>query len=374
MAEFHIETLNGGITQMVIDGRAGDEDQDLFRALSHLSQKHNQILINLSNLKEGLPSFFRCLQNISIRSRLKVISTDAAIITGCKEFELPTFPSLKSASLAYIGDETISMMLGKLKDVPILNTEAYRLISYISQPDAAFNKVESMIKDNPGICSQIFRMANSAYFKRSSTSETLQQALVSLGFATLRQLFLYNFYSSVGNIFQAQNEVIEHGKNCARLSEFIAKSAGCSSDECAKVRLGGLLHDVGAQALAFFFPYQYAEVMRKIKEESKPSYLAELLTFGTDHQTIGSMLCGKWNFPPYLGAVVGDHHYLKSTNWNALTLPIFCADNLLGEIHGLPFSKYYSKIEEYFSLKKKELPWKDFPAEAKKFLETPDPF
>ena len=356
-SNFRIETLGGGITLMVIEGVVGKINFDLFSALSHLSKKRTHALIDLSNLEEGDVSFYEHLRDLSVRMKMKIIATNKVVIQKCNDISLRVYPTTKSASLSYAGDETINLLLRRLRDVPILNAEAYELIGYTSLPDATFEELEAKIKDNSGLCSQIFRMANSSFFCRTSPAETLNQAMVTLGFTMMRQVFLYNFYNSVSALFQAQEALIDHGKQCAILAEFISKSGEASKEECSKVRLGGLLHDIGRQALAFFFPEQYARVMQSIIDEPKPSYLAELMVFGTEHQQVGSLLCSRWNFPKYLSAVLADHHYLQAANWNSLTLPIFVANNYLHERLKEPCSPYFQKLEGYFFLKAKELPW-----------------
>ncbi len=374
MAEYQINTIDGGITQISVSGSAESKDAELFRALSHLSNKKNCALVNLLELSETSDDLFLHLEDISVRTKIKVIAKKPEFITKCNKIGLQTFPSTKSAALSYAGEETLSLLISRLRDVPILNSEAYRLIQHVSSPDANFPELERMLQNNSGLCSQILRTANSPYFMRASKAETLQQAMVTLGFAPLRQLFIYNFYNSVGNFFGAQKSTIEHGQDCARLAEYIAKSAGAPYSECAKVRLIGLLHDVGRQALAFFFPQQYERVQHMVRVEKKPSFLAELVVFGIEHQKIGSILAHRWNFPDYLSKVIGDHHYLKAKDWNKLSLPVFCANNFLNNRDGEPSSPFYQKLEGYFFLKRAELPWKDIDNEFLEYLEQSQEF
>lgn len=371
MAEFRIETLEGGITQLVIEGVVKDSDFELFTVISQASKRWNHLLVHLSGLKIWTSKLFTELQAISARTRIKAISTDQRVIAACNDAGLAVFPTIKSASLSYAGDETLNLLLRKLRDVPILNVEAYRLIAYVGSDEATFPGLEALVSNNPGLVSQILRWANSSYFARQSKAETVQQAMVTLGFANLRQLFLFNFYTSVGGLFHSQAAVIDHGRLCARLAEYICKSAGGSADECAKVRMGGLLHDVGRMALAFFFPEHYERVAQQMREKNIPSFMAELLVFGTEHQTVGSLLCNRWNFPSYLGAIIGDHHYLQADNWNTLTLPVYVANNFLHAMEGTPFHPYFSKLEGYFFLKRKDLPWKDIDQEFRAFLAQP---
>jgi len=368
MAVFRIESLEGSVPQITIEGAATKSDHDLFRALSNLSKAHHIALVNLNALSTGDQDFFTHLQEISARTKLKVISANKAVIDGCAEVGLQVFPSVKSAQLALVGEETISMMMAKLRDVPIINTDAYQLVSYTAGINANYEEIERMIRDKPSIVGQIMRLANSSFFYRKQRVDTLQAALVTIGLAYLRRLFLFNFYSSVTNIFTVQKPVIEHGKLTAMLAEYICKAANAPREDHSKVWLGGLLHDIGSQALAFFFPEKYERARKLMKEENKPSYLAELVTFGTEHQTVGRMLATKWNFPDYLVNIVGDHHYLAAVGWNKLTLPVFCANNFLNERDRIPFNSYYSKLVGYFMLYKMDVPWKDPVAEFAKVI------
>ncbi len=374
MAEYQITTIDGGITQISVSGTVASNDIELFRALSHLSKKFSCTLVNLLELSDTSEDLFDYLDEISSRTRIKIIVKKPELVNKCTEKGLQTFPTIKSASLSYAGEETLRLLISRLRDVPILNTEAYRLIQHSASPDANFAELERMMQNNSGLCSQILRTANSPYFMRSSKAETLQQAMVTLGLAPLRQIFIYNFYNSVGNFFGSQQETVEHGQECAKLAEFIAKAGSASYHECAKVRLIGLLHDVGRQALAFFFPQQYERVRHLIKVEKKPSFLAELVVFGIEHQSIGSILANRWNFPDYLSKVIGDHHYLQAKDWNTLTLPVFCANNFLNKRDGEPFSLFFQKLEGYFFLKKAELPWKNIDDEFNDFLEKSEDF
>ncbi|GAB4273423.1 MAG: hypothetical protein Kow0029_13100 [Candidatus Rifleibacteriota bacterium] len=374
MADYQIKTIEGGITQISVSGSVCKNDTDLFRALSQVSSKKKYALVNLLELSDSSEELFEHLDSISSRTKLKIIVKKPELVTKFNQLGLQTFPTIKSASLSYAGDETLRLLVSQLRDVPILNTDAYRLIQHVSSPDANFPELEKMLQNNPGICSQILRTANSPYFMRTSKAETLQQAMVTLGFVPLRQIFIYNFYNSVSNLFQVQKETIEHGQNCAKLAEYIAKSGGATYSECAKVRLIGLLHDIGRQALAFFFPQKYEKVREIILSEKKPSFVAELIVFGIEHQTIGSVLANRWNFPEYLCKVIGDHHYLKAKDWNTLTLPVFCANNFLNKMDGEPYSPYFQKLEGYFFLKRAELPWKNIDNEFLEFLEQSQEF
>ncbi|MBF0546285.1 MAG: HDOD domain-containing protein [Candidatus Riflebacteria bacterium] len=369
MGNFRVETLDGGFPFIKIEGTVQKKDNDILRAISGISKTHTSFIINLVELIDADEEFFEHLKGVSARSKLKVISTNSGITSRCLETGLSTFPSLKSAQLSFAGDETVRLLLSKLRDVPILSNDAYKLVSYTNNENANYDELEKMIKDNPGLVSQILRVSNSSYFFRGQTITVLSQALITIGLTHLRRLFVFNFYNSVMGLFGSQKELIKHGKECAMLSEFISKAAGAQKTDLQKMWLGGLLHDVGGQSLAYFFPEKYQVARTLVKEQKMPTYLGELVTFGTEHQSIGKLLAHKWNFPDYLQNIIGDHHYLQNEEGKRLTLPVFCANTYLNNRDGLPAPSYEDKLGEYFGLMKKEIPWGDIEQEFETALE-----
>ena len=126
MADFHIETLEGGISQLVIEGTAKEDELELLQMVSQASKKFNHLLVNLLNLRDWGPKLFLLFQEVSARTNIKAISSEQKAVAECNKAGIAVFPTIKSASLSYAGDETLNLLLRKLKDIPILNTEAYR--------------------------------------------------------------------------------------------------------------------------------------------------------------------------------------------------------------------------------------------------------
>ena len=254
--------------------------------------------------------------------------------------------------------QTMALIQRRLRDLPILNTEAYRLVDYCSKPEPEFDVIEEIVQGNPNLCSQIMRLANSSFFKRSERTETLQEALVLLGLTTLRQIFVQNFYNSIGNLMNTQARLLNHGRACSHLAEFLAKAAGQSALDLAKIRIGALLHDIGQQFLSFFFPKQYDMVQSASASKGIPIFRLEQKAFEVSHQEVGAVLSAKWNFPDYLTEIIGKHHD-EGLSPRSLVMPVFCANSFLHEAAGEPSQPYLDPLKAYFSAYQKKLPWSD---------------
>ncbi|NLI78521.1 MAG: HDOD domain-containing protein [Candidatus Riflebacteria bacterium] len=266
--------------------------------------------------------------------------------------------------------QTMETILKRLRDLPILNSEAFRLIEYCSSPKPAFEVLEGMVKNNPNLAGQIVRLANSAFYKRSKPTETLMDALVLLGLTTLKQVFVQSFYASVGKMLNTQSRVLEHGRECALLAEFIGRGAGLDAAECGRHRLGGLLHDIGKQFLAFFFPQPYEQVTRMMKLERTPSFQAEKKIFGVTHQEVGATLCARWNFPSFLVDIIKAHHAEGPGGPPPGALPVFCANGFLHQRDGEAFQPWEAPLRAWFAARRVTLPWKNLVDEFRAFLRT----
>lgn len=266
--------------------------------------------------------------------------------------------------------ELYAILGKKLRDIPVLNTDIFRLISYVSQPEADLNELERMMKMNQALCSQVLRLANSTYFKRARPSETLKDAIQVLGLSYLRRIFLQNFYSSVGRLLDCQQAMFDHGQECAKVAEFIARTAGCANDDCARIWMGGLLHDIGRLFLSSVFPGNYEKVNRLVRYDKIRVTIAETKIFEVDHQQVGRFICEQWNFPDYLREIVLNHHDLRPEDpeMMKILLPVFCANSFLDELDEMPFQEYLPRLQEFFKLRERECPWQDPTAELKQCL------
>lgn len=272
--------------------------------------------------------------------------------------------------------ELYAILGKKLRDIPVLNTDIFRLISYVTQPEADLGELERMMKMNQALCSQVLRLANSSYFKRARAAETLKDAIQLLGLSYLRRIFMQNFYSSVGRLVDCQQAMFDHGQECAKLGEFIARTAGCSNDECSRIWMGGLLHDIGRLFLSSVFPGNYEKVNRLVRFEKMRVTIAETKIFEHDHQQVGVFICEQWNFPDYLREIVKNHHDLAPVDKDGqpdpeqlnILLPVFCANNFLDELDETPFQEYLPRLQEFFKLRGRECLWEDPVAELKQCL------
>lgn len=208
----------------------------------------------------------------------------------------------------------LSTIEKRLTDLPPLPAVVVKIMQTINNPSTSAEDLNNLIRMDQGLASKVLRIVNSAYYGLPKKVSTITQAVMILGFNTVRNLVMG---VSAMNAFAVKT--IPYGLNREKFWEH-SVAVAVTAQALAKKRLsqirsaaeeafiGGLLHDIGTLFLDCYFPVQYAVVMAYADKESKTCNVAEQLILGVDHALVGQQIADKWRFPPHLSAMIGEHH------------------------------------------------------------------
>ena len=195
-----------------------------------------------------------------------------------------------------------------LRDLPALPTIVLELIRTFEQPEVDIGKLAETISHDQALAARTLRVANSSFYGLASKVKTINQAIMVLGFDTVRSLV------SAGAIVHA----LPGGGAHLDLAQFWRHSmatAVCARNIARRTRLNqeyaflsGLLHDIGRLVLATRFPRQYAAAMDWRDQHDAWQVDAEQQVLGIDHQQVGLMLAASWHFPALIQRAIGSHH------------------------------------------------------------------
>lgn len=202
----------------------------------------------------------------------------------------------------------------KLADLPPLPAVVTRIMQTVNDVDSSAEELNRLIAMDQGLSSKVLRIVNSAYYGFPKRISTLTQAVVILGYTTVRNLVLG--VSAFGLLGQKS---MPYGLNRGKFWEH-SIATGVGGGLIARVRLpktrtapeeafiGGLLHDIGALFLDSYFPVQYAVAMAFAAREGRTAREAEMMVLGIDHVIVGRRIAEYWNFPGHLVSIIGGHH------------------------------------------------------------------
>ncbi|HNX95149.1 MAG TPA: HDOD domain-containing protein [Holophaga sp.] len=200
-------------------------------------------------------------------------------------------------------------LIANLGDLPPLPQVAVQVLKIAADPDASTDDLKQVIATDVALTAQILKIANSAMFGMMREVRTLTQAIMTLGFSTIKSVVIAssakNLYSR-GNTGLQERLMWEHALVTALAGRAYGRDLRFSrAEECF---LGGLLHDIGKSVLGLKFPDRYSALIRSAYNDGTDLMQMELDVFGFDHAMVGEALLHAWNLASSLESVVRWHH------------------------------------------------------------------
>ena len=275
---FQARDHGNGVLEIIAVFPDMNAEHPAMQAVVTLARRFPTLILTLESGASIDASGFGKLIEASGMTRLFVATSDQQAHPFARA-SIRTYATPREALLAVRGEEIARHIVAKMEAIPELHSQAFDLLQKLNQPSLSFEKMGETIAKEPGLATQILKTANSAFFMRRSKVDTIPAALTLLGLEGLKQILVVNVFKGLTGYFGAQKEVLDHGRVCAQLAVHLAELKKVPRTNLAKIRLGGLLHDVGSLALVFFYPKEYGEVRALMKTQTKRSYEAELAVF-----------------------------------------------------------------------------------------------
>ncbi|AMW32064.1 HDIG domain-containing protein [Fervidobacterium changbaicum] len=222
----------------------------------------------------------------------------------------------------------IKELLSTISEIPTPDIVVQQIISTASNPNASAKDLEKVIAMDVGLSTKILRLVNSAYYGLPRKITKLSEAIVIVGFKTVRNLALSVFtYSALHSkhTFIDHDKLWSHFMTTAIFSEHIAKRIGFMNRE--EVFLAGMMHDVGKIALDLVFPVYTYELSKLSQEKQTPFFLIEYKCRVEDHMELGGELLKLWKFPDEYVSVA-QYHEKPSLNPDSPYIEMICIVHL----------------------------------------------
>ena len=206
----------------------------------------------------------------------------------------------------------------KVSSFPSMPQAIIKLRELFQKDDVPIKEIEDILRQDPGLSSNILRLANSAHFGVSSKVGSLKKAVMLLGLKRFEQIAVSaNMEKSMDKAVEGYNlspgELWLHSISVATTAEAIAKLLKMSDPN--DVFIPALLHDMGKLILGQFVKTESKHI-ESIVAKGESLVRAEYMVLGTDHAEMGALLLKKWSFPIDIVNSVHWHHdpeYISST-------------------------------------------------------------
>lgn len=208
--------------------------------------------------------------------------------------------------MATIAD--IKKKLSQLDHLPTLPLIVTELLNLLDNPKSTPKEINELIRNDQSLTTKTLKMVNSSYYGFPREISTVTEAVVILGFDTVRNLALSVSLCKMfkgGGGFDKQ-KLWEHTIAVAFASKIIAKAVKYQDDEIAFV--AGLLHDIAKVFEDQFMHDEFVEAVELSKNQNLQLHEAEDKIIGYNHGNIGKYLSELWNLPKPLMTVIAYHH------------------------------------------------------------------
>ncbi len=198
-------------------------------------------------------------------------------------------------------------IINRTCDLPTIPSVAGRVIQLVSDPHTTAEKLSKAIIVDQSLVARILKIANSAFYGCLRAIDSINQAVMILGFDTLKNIVLTASMKSVYKRFGLTEKMLhEHSLFTAMAAYHIAKETSFKNQE--EVFLAGLLHDIGKVVLNNNVPDKFYMVMEEVYNTGCKFTEIEKDVFGFTHAEVGRLVVKKWNLSQELEEVIRFHH------------------------------------------------------------------
>ncbi len=205
--------------------------------------------------------------------------------------------------------QKVSQILSALGDLPASPSVVSLVIGMTSDLNTDVSQLSQALSADQSLTAKALKLSNSPLYGRPRGVTSIDEAIMVLGFFTLRSLVIATAThamfkdSGKGSLVES---LWEHSLATGIASRLIAQKLGHPCVE--ESYLAGLMHDIGKLILAQKFPEEYAALVSRHKREDVELVELEQIQFGFSHTDLGEALLEKWDFPTDLIYAVARHH------------------------------------------------------------------
>jgi HD-like signal output (HDOD) protein len=205
----------------------------------------------------------------------------------------------------------LKALVQKITDLPTLPAMMATITRLMQDPRTSAEELGRAIASDPALVSKVLKLVNSAFYGFPGRISTITQAIVILGFSTIRNVVLTT------SVLKAFSKNPTHGFDVGKFWEHclltgaIARSLAVEREAnfIEETFIAGLLHDMGRIVLGQKLPQEFEKVLLAKEKAGITQLAAEQSVLNLTHGDIGCWLARKWNLPIPFVEVMRCHHF-----------------------------------------------------------------
>ncbi|BAN36095.1 hypothetical protein SCD_n02287 [Sulfuricella denitrificans skB26] len=241
-------------------------------------------------------------------------------------------------------------ILGNLHQLPAIPAVVQELIQNFDNPALDSQHLAQKISQDQALVAKVLRVANSAFYGLPRQVGSTQEAVVVLGFGTIRSLvisagFIDAFSSSASTACVDREHYWQRSLVVATYARAVAK---CLRQDSEMAFSAGLLHDIGIMVLDVCAHDRFAVIWQSVQGcDGDKLIQAERATLGFDHAELGAEVAHRWKFPSAIEDAIRYHYQPGHQPFLIMTGVVQVARALtLASEEGLPEEEWFARIPQ----------------------------
>lgn len=216
------------------------------------------------------------------------------------------------ARLRTVQNPDVARTISHLEGVPSRQATLAEFMRLLTDTSVPLDRIATSLRKDPALSARLLKVANSPYFGRSGSIESMDDAIGLLGMdmilsmAATHKLFAVTPPPAASNL--SLDQLWEHCVYVSSLVRRVGYELKLPSAVLREAGTAALLHDIGKLVMAYAVPSGFAAALTRAKADRMPSWQAEYFIFGNHHAEIGGCLLNLWGLPATVVNAVSMHH------------------------------------------------------------------
>jgi len=208
-------------------------------------------------------------------------------------------------------DHAIENVIAAVGELPASPAIVSTVMGLTSDLDSKVTDISKVLSADQSLTAKVLKLSNSSFYGRSKGVKTLQEAILILGFFTVRSMVVA---TSAHSMYMKEDKdgskakLWQHSLSSAVAARQVA--AWCRHPQKEEVFIAALLHDIGKLVLIQKMPQRFTEIVERVSSEGVSFREAEQEALGFSHDQVALVLLEKWSFPDLLCESIRFHHEL----------------------------------------------------------------
>lgn len=197
-----------------------------------------------------------------------------------------------------------------VEGMPAFPKSVQRILELTRDVNSTPKDLVEVIDKDPVVTVKILKVVNSAYYSLPKQITSIGNAVVYMGFNTIKNLALC--IAAIGMLpkdnesgFDAHEYLLHSLATAALAKQLATRVKDADPMDCF---IAGLLHDFGKVVFAQMLPREFKTALNQSQSTGEPLHGCLQREIGADHVLVGAMLIEKWRFAPHLIETIRHQH------------------------------------------------------------------